>query len=96
MNSERIIEIHKQTAYPESLSVYTALLQVWNECQQENNVIIEQLKAERSAAIVEVCRLRDEVLNAKCEGWEDGFKMGGINYSNQEAGIDTIISNPHK
>ena len=37
MNSERIKEIQEQTAYPESVSVKQALLQVWNECQQENN-----------------------------------------------------------
>ena len=35
MNSERIKEILKNTAYPESRSVYEALLQVWEECQQE-------------------------------------------------------------
>lgn len=41
MDSDRIKELHKQTAYPESISVYKALLQVWNECQQEHN---EQLR----------------------------------------------------
>lgn len=41
MNSERIREIQEQTAYPESRSVHQALLQVWNECQQENNKDIE-------------------------------------------------------
>lgn len=34
MNSERIKEIQKTTAYPESRSVHQALLQVWNECSQ--------------------------------------------------------------
>ena len=37
MTSERIDEILKDTAYPESRSVHQALLQVWNECQQEHN-----------------------------------------------------------
>ena len=37
MDSDRIKELHEQTAYPESVSVYKALLQVWNECQQEHN-----------------------------------------------------------
>jgi hypothetical protein len=32
--SERIKEIQQQTAYPESISVQQALLQVWNECSQ--------------------------------------------------------------
>ena len=35
MNIERIKEIQQNTAYPESKSVYQALLQVWNECAQE-------------------------------------------------------------
>jgi len=34
MNSDRIKEIQKTTAYPESISVAQALLQVWNECEQ--------------------------------------------------------------
>ncbi|AGO49612.1 hypothetical protein Phi13:2_gp002 [Cellulophaga phage phi13:2] len=37
MTSERIKEIQEQTAYPESLSVKQALLQVWNECEQDHN-----------------------------------------------------------
>jgi hypothetical protein len=39
MTTDRIIEIHQATAYPESRSVYQALLQVWNECEQERNKI---------------------------------------------------------
>lgn len=35
MNSDRIREIQKVTAYPDSVSVQQALLQVWNECEQE-------------------------------------------------------------
>jgi hypothetical protein len=35
MNTERIKEIQSKTAYPESISVQQALLQVWNECEQE-------------------------------------------------------------
>jgi len=37
MTSERIEELQNRTAYPESNSVYQALLQVWNEMQQEFN-----------------------------------------------------------
>lgn len=36
MNTDRIKEIQQTTAYPESVSVQQALLQVWNECEQEN------------------------------------------------------------
>lgn len=42
MTSERIKEIQKQTAYPKSVSVKLALLQVWNECQQHANQEKEQ------------------------------------------------------
>lgn len=45
MNSKRIEEIQKQTAYPESQSVFTALHQVWNEVGQEYQAEIKQLEA---------------------------------------------------
>ena len=35
MKTDRIKEIQSKTAYPESVSVQQALLQVWNECEQE-------------------------------------------------------------
>lgn len=35
MTTDRIKEIQSKTAYPESVSVQQALLQVWNECEQE-------------------------------------------------------------
>ena len=35
MNSDRIKEIQKGTAYPDSVSVQQALLQVWYECEQQ-------------------------------------------------------------
>ena len=36
MTTERIKEIQNKTAYPESVSVQKALLQVWNEVAQKN------------------------------------------------------------
>ena len=38
MNTKRIEEIQKETAYPDSISVQQALLKVWNECEQEKAV----------------------------------------------------------
>ena len=35
MTTDRIKEIQAETAYPNSTSVQQALLQVWNECEQE-------------------------------------------------------------
>jgi len=35
MTIERIKKIQSKTAYPDSLSVQQALLQVWRECAQE-------------------------------------------------------------
>jgi len=47
MTAERIKEIQQQTAYPDSISVQQALLQVWNECsrlpQQETLYTEEQV-----------------------------------------------------
>jgi len=39
MNSDRIKEIQETTAYPDSVSVKQALLQVWNECEQGSKVL---------------------------------------------------------
>lgn len=36
MTSDRIKEIQEATDYPDSVSVQQALLQVWNECEQEH------------------------------------------------------------
>lgn len=36
MNIDRIKEIQEKTAHPNSVSVQQALLQVWNECQEDN------------------------------------------------------------
>lgn len=35
MDINRIKEIQEKTAYPDSISVQQALLQVWNECQKD-------------------------------------------------------------
>lgn len=35
MTTDRIKEIQSKTAYSDSISVQQALLQVWNECEQE-------------------------------------------------------------
>lgn len=45
MKAERIKEIQEETAYPDSVSVYKALLKVWNECQQQSNQrVVEELE----------------------------------------------------
>lgn len=40
MTTERIKEIQEKTSYADSISVQQALLQVWNECEQERNQFI--------------------------------------------------------
>jgi hypothetical protein len=52
MTSDRIKEIQSKTAYPDSISVQQALLQVWNECEQCN-----EHKQERSYSEEEVRNL---------------------------------------
>lgn len=44
MTSDRIKEIQQATAYPESVSVKQALLQVWNECSQERMYSEEDMR----------------------------------------------------
>jgi hypothetical protein len=50
MTSERIKEIQQQTAYPDSISVQQALLQVWNECNTSSQTEIsdEMTKIEKA------------------------------------------------
>ena len=42
MTAERIKEIQMSTAYLDSVSVYQALLQVWNECAQAKPTVAER------------------------------------------------------
>lgn len=61
MNSERIKAIQETTAYPESVSVKQALLQVWNECEQEFN---EKSRIERNISLKNALKAVDEWLNS--------------------------------
>jgi len=49
MTAERIKEIQQQTAYPDSISVQQALLQVWNECSKVSQPEISDEEALRLA-----------------------------------------------
>jgi hypothetical protein len=44
MTADRIKEIQAQTAFPDSVSVCQALLQVWNECEQNKKYTEEDIK----------------------------------------------------
>ena len=69
MTTNRIEQIQKTTAYPDSHSVYGALMQVWNECQAE----IDQLKAE-IAAMKDDARNTEHTMAAYRKKWkEDGL-----------------------
>lgn len=61
MNSERIKEIQYETAYPESRSVKLALDQVWNECSQEHNKVIESWKEEEKIWIKQLAEKDAEI-----------------------------------
>ena len=43
MTTDRIKEIQSKTAFPDSVSVCQALLQVWNECAQQSQIEIDEL-----------------------------------------------------
>lgn len=63
MNSDRIKEIQETTAFPESLSVKQALLQVWNECEQQANKEIEVLKSQLKAKDKEIENIKLEIIS---------------------------------
>lgn len=67
MNSERIKEIQQETAYPNSVSVQQALLQVWNECEQQNkNLYSEE----------EVRKMLDDATNyVSAKEMRDNYEM---------------------
>ena len=68
MNTERIEEIQKLTAYPDSISVQQALLKVWNECEQEkvvkNNAVLPLVS--NSVRECKAPAYRDEHGNHRC------------------------------
>ncbi len=93
MDTNRIREIHKGTAYPESRSVYQALLQVWNECEQEKQmnkgkiIDADELKSRLSTTTSYdlaytnwVLKLIDEL----SEDREDVVRIKGSEFCNEE------------
>ena len=72
MNSDRIREIQKETAYPESVSVQQALLQVWNECEQQKTKISSTYTSKED--------IRREYRDK--EGRSPMDMLSGIGYSN--------------
>ena len=44
MTADRIKEIQDKTAFPDSVSVCQALLQVWNECEQDKKYTYEDMR----------------------------------------------------
>ena len=68
MNSERIKEIQQKTAYPNSVSVQQALLQVWNECKQQNKNLYSEEDMTKYALYI----LNNSVITPK--EWFEQFK----------------------
>ena len=64
MNTKRIEEIQKETAYPDSISVQQALLKVWNECEQEKVVNKNDLLPDVRLSFAD---LKDEILKYKAK-----------------------------
>jgi len=62
MNTDRIKEIHQKTAFPESQSVYVALMQVWNECAQEQGAEVGKAVAEERERCKAIIHEYDGVL----------------------------------
>lgn len=65
MKSERIQIIHKECAYPDSLSVQQALFKVWDETEFAMNLEIDKLKEHignsHDKAQVEITMLKKQI-----------------------------------
>jgi hypothetical protein len=81
MTSERIKEIQQKTAYPDSVSVQQALLQVWNECsqlpQQEiSDKEIEEEAEKRSKSFNGFTTYEKSVWVMACKWYREQLKIG--------------------
>ena len=70
MNTKRIEEIQKETAYPDSISVQQALLKVWNECEQGKVV-------NKNDLLPDVSNRNPEIVVCDCgwKGYESELKL---------------------
>ena len=84
MTPERIKEIHSLTAYPESISVQQALLQVWNECEQDNKELRGEVRKLREG--LEDC----DTLLAHLEDYAHGD--GGKMITQQRGKIQQLLT----
>lgn len=64
MNVERIKEIQLATAYPDSHSVYIALMQVWTECAREKDRETTVLHAELEHTQIVLKRAQQDAISA--------------------------------
>jgi hypothetical protein len=83
MNTKRIEEIQRETAYPDSISVQQALLKVWNECEQEKAV-------KNNAVLPHVSNSGNPLMHAKCD------KCGRQILSWKNCGIASMYKNYDK
>ena len=89
MTSDRIKEIQETTAYPQSQSVYLALLQVWNECEQRLSkeepsgwISVEERMPEDSEDVLMYFGHIYMGFHTS-EGWhfaEEGERVGGLRF----------------
>lgn len=76
MTTERIKQIQAITGFPDSVSVQQALLQVWNECEQEKMIYAKAKFEEACEAQKKVCdksvRIREmscgDAMQCGCQG----------------------------
>ena len=83
MTNERIKEIQKGTTAPDSLSLQKALMQVWNEVQQEFE---HQLK-EKDKCIAE--------LEAKLKRYENPVAEFNASYNGKKDGLYKMMFTGH-
>ena len=98
MTTDRIKEIQEGTAYPNSKSVQIALLQVWNECEQQKqseidelNQAVDNLMKARHELQEEVERMRSEL--AKIYMYAEQMSIDLIGYNGLIDGSHESLDN---
>ena len=78
MTNDRIKEIQSKTAYPDSISVQQGLLQVWNECEQEQSRLHNVSVSLPSVDDAGIIALEIADINNKMTAQEQAFFIAGF------------------
>lgn len=88
MTSERIKEIQSTTPYPESRSVQQALMQVWNEVQQESNRLEKVVGLQTANSLYPTC---DKIFHKNAFNMVEDYLDAGY-YDEARNELQTMIN----